>query len=82
MSRKIRLSEWAKDRGVSKMTAWRRAAAGEIPGAYLSDAGRWMIDVPDDKPTLTVAYARVSSHDQKDSTAKLPAWPNGPQHKA
>jgi putative resolvase len=78
MSRKIRLSEWAKDRGVSKMTAWRRAAAGEIPGAYLSDAGRWMIDVPDDKPRLTVAYARVSSHDQKADldrqVARLAEW--------
>jgi putative resolvase len=60
------------------MTAWRRAAAGEIPGAFLSDAGRWMVELPEDRSTTTVAYARVSSHDQKADldrqVARIAEW--------
>ena len=48
------------------MTAWRMASAGKIPGARVSPAGRWVIDIEEPEATrLTVAYARVSSHDQK-----------------
>jgi predicted site-specific integrase-resolvase len=81
MERKIRLSEWARSRGISKMTAWRRATAGEIPGAFLSDAGRWMVEVPEDASLLTVAYARVSGHDQKvdldRQIARIAEWAAG-----
>ena len=60
------------------MTAWRRAAAGEIPGAFLSEAGRWLIEISDNTKTSVVAYARVSSHDQKADldrqVARLAEW--------
>jgi putative resolvase len=48
------------------MTAWRLATRGEIPNASLSPVGHWFveIDAPEDR-RQTVAYARVSSHDQK-----------------
>ncbi|CAH2603357.1 transposase [Rhodovastum atsumiense] len=48
------------------MTAWRMAAAGELPGATRTAKGHWRVEVDDGEPApLTVAYARVSSHDQK-----------------
>ena len=79
MGQKIRLSVWAKEHGISKMTAWRRATSGEIPGAFVSEAGRWMVELPEETPaTLTVAYARVSSHDQKADldrqVARIAEW--------
>jgi putative resolvase len=48
------------------MTAWRMAISGTLPGAALSPAGRWLVEVDEPEPVrFTVAYARVSSHDQK-----------------
>ena len=62
----MRLSAWAKQRGISKMSAWRLASSGQIPGARLNDMNRWIVPVEDEPvATCTVAYARVSSHDQK-----------------
>lgn len=79
MKRKIKLSEWAKREGVSRMTAWRMATAGTIPGAVLSPAGHWNVDI--DVPDIvrqTVAYVRVSSHDQKTDldrqVARIAEW--------
>ena len=61
------------------MTAWRMATAGSIEGARTSPAGRWVVDVEDpEPPKLTVAYARVSSHDQKHDldrqVARIAEW--------
>jgi putative resolvase len=75
----IRLSEWANRNGVSKMTAWRMAVAGEIPGAQPNAKNRWMVPVEPEKPVFqTVAYARVSSHDQKHhldgQVARIADW--------
>jgi predicted site-specific integrase-resolvase len=66
MKQLIRLSAWAKANGVSRMTAWRLATRGEIPNASLSPVGHWFVEIdePEDR-RQTVAYARVSSHDQK-----------------
>ena len=59
------------------MTAWRRASEGRIEGAFRNDAGRWMVEI-DDPETETVAYARVSSHDQKHDLdrqiARIAEW--------
>jgi putative resolvase len=79
MGRKISLTAWAKEHSVSKMTAWRRATAGEIPGAFVTEAGRWIVELPEEEPTrFTVAYARVSSHDQKADldrqVARIAEW--------
>jgi predicted site-specific integrase-resolvase len=47
------------------MTAWRMASPGFLPGAALSPAGRWLVEVDELEPVrLTVADARASSHDQ------------------
>jgi putative resolvase len=65
MIRQIPLSEWAERNRVSRMTAWRMATSGRIEGASLSPAGRWHVAVDEPEARkLTVAYARVSSHDQ------------------
>jgi putative resolvase len=61
------------------MTAWRMAVGGRIEGAAVSPAGRWMVEVSDPEPARrTVAYARVSSHDQKGDldrqVARLAEW--------
>lgn len=48
------------------MTAWRMATSGELPGARLNPKDRWIVEVAEDVvPLETVAYARVSSHEQK-----------------
>jgi putative resolvase len=79
MERWIRLSEWAKRRGISKMSAWRLATAGQIEGAKLNDMGRWIVPV-DEAPavSLTVAYTRVSGHGQKADldrqVARIAEW--------
>ena len=48
------------------MTAWRMATSGTLPGATLTPAGRWVVevDLPDEQKQV-VAYVRVSAHDQK-----------------
>ncbi|MDO9713970.1 IS607 family transposase [Paracraurococcus lichenis] len=66
MRRKLPITRWAKQNGVSRMTAWRMATSGTLPGAVLSPAGRWLVEVDEPEPVRqTVAYARVSSHDHK-----------------
>ena len=77
MKRLVRLSQWAAEHGVSKMTAWRMASNGRIAGAFRNDAGRWMVEI-DDPELETVAYARVSSPDQKHDLdrqiARIAEW--------
>ena len=77
MKRLVRLSQWAAEHGVSKMTAWRMASNGRIEGAFRNDAGRWMVEI-NDPEIETVAYARVSSHDQKHDLdrqiARIAEW--------
>lgn len=53
--------------GIKYRAAWNRYKAGKIPGAYLDEYGR--IVVPDPVSELahvSVVYARVSTHKQKD----------------
>jgi putative resolvase len=64
--RLIKLSAWAKLNGVSKLTAWRRASEGMIPGARQNPSGHYVVEIDDPEPEKTTAiYARVSSHDQR-----------------
>ena len=61
------------------MTAWRMMSSGSVPGAAMSPAGRWMVEVDDPEPVRqVVAYARVSSHDQKQDldrqVARIAEW--------
>ena len=78
MKQMIKLSTWAKAHDVSKLTAWRRATAGLIPGA-VQQGTMWYVEVEDERPEpITVAYARVSSHEQKPDldrqVARLAEW--------
>lgn len=51
---------------MTHLSAWRRADAGLIEGAFKNEVGRWVVEVEDpEPPKRTVLYARVSSHDQK-----------------
>lgn len=64
------------------MTAWRLMSSGRVPGAAVSPAGRWMVEVEDPEPVRqVVAYARVSSHDQKQDldrqVARIAEWAAG-----
>ena len=64
------------------MTAWRMATSGSLPGAKLSPAGRWYVEVDEPEAIrLTVAYARVSSHEQKSDldrqVARIAEWSSG-----
>jgi putative resolvase len=79
MMYKLPLSKWAEREGVSRMTAWRMATSGSLPGAKLSPAGRWYVEVDEPEAIrLTVAYARVSSDDQKSDldrqVARIAEW--------
>ena len=48
-----------------------------MEGAFQNDASRWMVEI-DDPQTEKVAYARVSSHDQKSDLdrqiARIAEW--------
>lgn len=60
--RVIKLSKWVAENGISKLTAWRYATAGKMPGAYKNPTGQFIVEIEEPEPKT---YARVSSHDQK-----------------
>ena len=59
------------------MTTRRMGFERRIDGAFMNEAGRWMVAI-DDPETATVACARVSLHDQKRGPdrqiARIPEW--------
>ena len=65
----MKLSEWAKQQGISYRTAWRWFKNNELPvKATQTCTGTILIETPhrQENTTLEVAiYARVSSNDQK-----------------
>ena len=64
--RSMKLSEWARQQGISYLTAWRWFRAGKLPvPAPQLPSGTILVDVPQPQGR-TVLYARVSSHDQRD----------------
>lgn len=68
----MKLSQWARAKGIGYRAAWNHFKQGLIPGAYKLGTG--IIIVPDDKSTLSkqeyvVCYARVSSSQNKDNLA-------------
>ncbi|MFG2939950.1 IS607 family transposase [Streptomyces sp. NPDC048282] len=63
----MKLSEWARQQGVSYQTAWRWVKDGKMPvPVRQAPSGTWLVDEPAPQ-TLgrVVAYCRVSSDDQK-----------------
>ena len=79
----MNLKEWAASQGISYATARRWFEAGKLPvPAY--QAGRLIVigePAPAGQPGVTVAYARVSSADQKPDldrqVARVTGWVTG-----
>ena len=62
----MKLSGWAKEQGVSYRTALNWFHAGTLPvSARQLPTGTILVDPPVRETGVTVAYCRVSSHDQK-----------------
>ena len=66
----MKLSQWAKSKGIGYRAAWNHFKQGLIPGAYKLGTG--IIIVPDnvaipDKQEYVICYARVSSSQNKDN---------------
>ncbi|MFD9718901.1 IS607 family transposase [Streptomyces sp. NPDC059076] len=66
----MKLSEWARQQGVSYQTAWRWVKDGRMPvPVSQAPSGTWLVAVPAPGASAVsgrvVAYCRVSSVDQK-----------------
>ncbi|SOE46762.1 putative resolvase [Streptomyces sp. OV198] len=63
----MRLSEWARQQGVSYQTAWRWVKDGKMPvPVRQAPSGTWLVDEPVVQSSgRVVAYCRVSSADQQ-----------------
>ncbi|MFJ8108153.1 IS607 family transposase [Streptomyces sp. NPDC096132] len=63
----MKLSEWARQQGVSYQTAWRWVKDGKMPvPVRQAPSGTWLVDEVAVQPSgRVVAYCRVSSDDQK-----------------
>ncbi|MGI5135763.1 MULTISPECIES: IS607 family transposase [unclassified Streptomyces] len=63
----MKLSEWARQQGVSYQTAWRWVKDGKMPvPVRQAPSGTWLVDEPAARPSgRVVAYCRVSSADQE-----------------
>jgi len=66
----MKLSDYAKNLGISYRSAWNHYKNGKIEGAYQLHSGTIIVpDIDDTKylyPNQAVLYARVSSNQQKD----------------
>jgi len=63
----MKLSEWAKKRGITYKTAWRWVREGKMPVPFeITPTGTILVHEPEEKKEgITALYARVSSSDQK-----------------
>ncbi|MFF3892863.1 IS607 family transposase [Streptomyces sp. NPDC001812] len=82
----MKLSEWARQQGVSYQTAWRWVKDGKMPvPVRQAPSGTWLVTEPAPAVFATsgrvVAYCRVSSTDQKidleRQAARVVAGANG-----
>jgi len=63
----MKLSKWAKEKGISYITAYRWAKSGNIPGTQIMSNGTILINdvnTVNDSKNIFI-YARVSSNDRK-----------------
>ncbi len=59
--KRIRLSEWARSQGISRLTAYRMLRKGILPVACeQSPTGRWYVLLPPERLGKTVVYARAT----------------------
>jgi len=65
----MKLSHWAKDKGILYHTAWLMFKRGQIVGAYKLPTGTIIIpnEVNKTKQDRVVTYARVSSSENRDN---------------
>jgi len=62
----MKLSQWAKQHGLSYKTAWRMWRAAQLPVAATQlETGTVVIQDESTPASAAVLYARVSSSDQK-----------------
>src|SRR5262249_43320194 len=65
---RVKLSEWARQQGVSYQTAWRWVKGGRMPvPVRQAPSGTWIVEEHPDATDRVVAYCRVSSGDQKSA---------------
>jgi putative resolvase len=64
----MKLSDWAKEQGISYLTAWRWFKEGKLPvPATKTPSGSILVNVdPKTAPKRTIVYCRVSSNAKKD----------------
>lgn len=63
---RMRLSEWARNEGISRITAYRMLQRGILPvPAERSPTGRWYVLVPQPRVGRSVIYARTSRGPQQ-----------------
>lgn len=66
----MKLSTWAKQQGISYITAWRWVKTGKFPQPFSYMPSRTIIvhDIPPENNITEEAwiYCRISSHDKKD----------------
>ena len=75
----VKLSEWARQQGVSYQTAWRWVKDGKMPvPVRQAPSGTWLVAEPAPAVSATsgrvAAYCRVSSADQKADLERQAAW--------
>jgi putative resolvase len=62
----VKLSEWARQQGVSYQTAWRWVKDGKMPApVFQAPSGTWIVEETTAASGRVVAYCRVSSADQR-----------------
>ena len=69
IGKRIRLTDWGRQYGLDPQSTWRMLNEGRLPAHLeVERIGRlWYVILPDEAPALlTVGYARVSSHEQKE----------------
>jgi putative resolvase len=70
----MKLSAWAKQQGISYITAWRWYKTGKLPvPAIKTDSGMILVDPASHETTQNHrvwVYCRVSSHEKKDDLSR------------
>jgi putative resolvase len=64
----MKLSKWAKKKGISYVTAYRWTKSGKIPGCTIMESGTILIEEPTiniDSNNNVFIYARVSSNNRR-----------------
>ena len=78
--RRVRLAEWAKQRGIARITAYRMLQRGILPvPAERSPTGRWYVLVPEHRSERMAFYTRATRGPNQalvlnDQIAALSEW--------